>query len=202
MKKFIMVSPYQRAGGLKKSIYTAVDNQRLKYDKPTGFPLISLINGYVEKGEKIEIIVVVADYDNSKQNYELFRAEIAELSAEKEFEYKITEVNIPYNDYINTQLELFGKLIEHTSDSDTLYACITYGSKPVPIVQIMALNYAYRIRKNVNIGCIVYGKIDHNPPEKSEIYDITSLIFIDETVRLMAENKIEDPLPFIKKLLK
>lgn len=201
MKKFIMTSPYQPKGTLEKGNYKAADNQLLAYDMPTSFPIITAINGYVEKGENIEIITIVSEYENAEYNYGLFKKEMAELSSKKGFTYNLKEVRVPYNNFIDTELELFGKLIECTNDNDNLYACLTYGSKPFPIVQIMALNYAYRIHNNVNIDCVVYGAKNHNNGEM-EVYDITSLIYIDETVRLMAEQKIEDPLPIIKNLLK
>ena len=201
MKKFIMTSPYQPKGTLEKGNYKAADNQLLVYDMPTSFPIITAINGYVEKGENIEIITIVSEYENAEYNYGLFKKEMAELSSKKGFTYNLKEVRVPYNNFIDTELELFGKLIECTNDNDNLYACLTYGSKPFPIVQIMALNYAYRIHNNVNIDCVVYGAKNHNNGEM-EVYDITSLIYIDETVRLMAEQKIEDPLPIIKNLLK
>ena len=200
MKKFIMTSPYQPKGRLEKGIYKAADNQLLAYDIPTSFPILSAVNGYVESGETIEIITIVSDYDNAKYNYELFKEEVSQLSQNKGFNYTMKAVSIPYDNSINTELELFGKLIDCMSDDDTLFACITYGSKPFPLVQIMALNYAYRIRKNVSIGCIVYGAKDHNNGNM-EVYDITSLLYIDEAVRLMAEQKIENPTDMIKNLL-
>ena len=200
MKKFIMTSPYQPKGRLEKGIYKAADNQLLAYDIPTSFPILSAVNGYVESGETIEIITIVSDYDNAKYNYELFKEEVSQLSRNKGFNYTMKAVSSPYDNSINTELELFGKLIDCTSDDDTLFACITYGSKPFPLVQIMALNYAYRIRKNVSIGCIVYGAKDHNNGNM-EVYDITSLLYIDEAVRLMAEQKIENPTDMIKNLL-
>lgn len=200
MKKFIMTSPYQPKGRLEKGIYKAADNQLLAYDIPTSFPILSAVNGYVESGETIEIITIVSDYDNAKYNYELFKEEVSQLSRNKGFNYTMKAVSIPYDNSINTELELFGKLIDCMSDDDTLFVCITYGSKPFPLVQIMALNYAYRIRKNVSIGCIVYGAKDHNNGNM-EVYDITSLLYIDEAVRLMAEQKIENPTDMIKNLL-
>ncbi len=200
MKKFIMTSPYQPKGRLEKGIYKAADNQLLAYDIPTSFPILSAVNGYVESGEAIEIITIVSDYDNAKYNYELFKEEVSQLSLNKGFNYTMKAVSIPYDNSINTELELFGKLIDCMSDDDTLFVCITYGSKPFPLVQIMALNYAYRIRKNVSIGCIVYGAKDHNNGNM-EVYDITSLLYIDEAVRLMAEQKIENPTDMIKNLL-
>lgn len=208
MKKFIMTSPYQPAPdpekkirGLEKGIYTAADNQLLAYDTPTSFPIISTINGYAEEGEQIEVITIVSEYENAEYNYGLLKEELDDLSKKKEFSYTLKEVRVPYNNAIDTELELFSKLIDCTADGDTLYACITYGSKPFPLIQIMALNYAYRIRKNVSIGCIVYGAKDHNNGNM-EIYDITSLLYIDEAVRLMAEQKVENPTDLIKKLLK
>lgn len=200
MKKFISTSPYQPKDKLEKGIYKAADNQLLQYDLPTRFPLITEINAYVEEGEEIEIITIVTDYVNAKMNYELFKEEVEALSQQKHFQYTLKEIHIPYNNAIDTELELFGKLIDCTADGDMLYACITYGSKPFPIIQTMALNYAYRIRKNVSIGCIVYGAFDHNS-KKMAVYDITSLLYIDETVRLMAEQKIENPTEMIKNLL-
>lgn len=201
MKKFIMTSPYQPKGRLEKGFYKAADNQTLAYDTPTSFPIIAAINGYVEKGEDIELITIVSDYENAEYNYGLLKKEIEALSQKKGFGYSLKEVRVPYNNAINTELELFGKLIDCTEDGDTLYACITYGSKPFPLIQIMALNYAYRIRKNVSIGCIVYGAKDHNNGNM-EVYDITSLLYIDETVRLMAEQKVENPIDLIKNMLK
>lgn len=208
MKKFIMTSPYQPAPnpekkirGLEKGIYIAADNQTLAYDTPTSFPIITTINGYVEQGEDIELITIVSDYENAEYNYGLLKEEIEALSRKKGFRYTLKEVRVPYNNAINTELELFGKLIDCTADGDTLYACITYGSKPFPLIQIMALNYSYRIRKNVSIGCIVYGAKDHNNGNM-EVYDITSLLYIDEAVRLMAEQKVENPTELIKNLLK
>jgi hypothetical protein len=208
MKKFIMTSPYQpapnpekRIRGLEKGIYTAADNQLLVYDAPTSFPIIPTINGYAEEGEQIEAITIVSEYENAEYNYGLLKEELDNLSKKKGFSYTLKEVRVPYNNAIDTELELFAKLIDCTADGDTLYACITYGSKPFPLIQIMALNYAYRIRKNVSIGCIVYGAKDHNNGNM-EIYDITSLLYIDEAVRLMAEQKVENPTELIKNLLK
>lgn len=201
MKKFIMTSPYQPQGRLGKGIYKAADNQLLSYEEPTSFPIIATINGYVEKDEEIEIITIVSDYENAEYNYGLLKEEIDALSQKKGFRYTLKEVRVPYNNAIDTELELFSKLIDCTADNDTLYACITYGSKPFPLIQIMALNYAYRIKKNVSIGCIVYGAMNHNNGVM-EVYDITSLLYIDEAVRLMAEQKIENPTNIIKNLLK
>ena len=207
MKKFITTIPYQdpekynQRGGLIKSVYRADDNQKLVYGE-TAFPIIPVINGYAESGEEIEIIPILADYKNVDGNYNIFKDEVNELCTSIGVKCTFNEaVRIPYDNSIDTELDLFGKLIDCFEDRDTIYTCITFGAKPFPIILTMAMNYAHRIKKNVSIGCVVYGAMDHNTGESS-IYDVTSLFYIDETVRLLAEQNVKDPAAFIKKLLK
>lgn len=201
MKKFIATSPFQPKGKLGKGIYNAVDNEKLNFGRETSFPIIPIINGYAEQGDEIEVIVNIADYKNAKYNFELLKDEIREICDEKNISYKLTQIETPYNDLLDTQLELFSKLVDATSDGDTLYCCISYGSKPVPMIQTMALHYALRARKNVSVECVAYGAMDHNN-HKMNIYDITSLLYLDELLNTMAEQKIADPIDKIRDLLK
>ncbi len=200
MKKFITTSPLQPKGRLEKGIYQAADNQKLLYEKPTGFPVIPMIHGYAEPGEQIEVLVILSDYENAEYNLTLLEEELKALCEEKQIRYTLKTLNIPYDNTLDTQLLLFQKLIDCTADHDTLYACITYGTKPMPMVITMGLNYAHRMHQNVSIDCIVYGARDFNT-NTMQIYDITSLLYMDEIVRLMAEQKTPDPAEKIKKML-
>ena len=200
MKKFIMTSPFQPKGRLEKGIYQAADNQKLSYDKPTSFPIIPVIHGYAEPEEQIEVLVILSDYENAEYNLSLFQEELKTLCTEKNIRYTLKILKIPYDNTLDTQLALFQKLIDCTADNDTLYACMTYGTKPMPMVITMGLNYAHRVHQNVSIDCIVYGAKDFNT-NTMQIYDITSLLYMDEIVRLMAEQKTPDPAGKIKKML-
>ena len=196
-----MTSPFQPEGKLTKGIYKAADNPKLQYNKETAFPIIPVINAYSEKGDTIEVIVIINDYENAKYNLGLLEQELQVLCAEIGVTYTVRNLETPYSSDLDTQLDLFGKLIDCTADEDTLYACITYGFKPTPIILSMAMNYGHRIRQNTSIGCVVYGAKDFNTGEM-KIYDITSLLYMDEIVRIMAEQKISDPTDKIKMLLK
>ena len=94
-------------------------------------------------------------------------------------------------------LDLFQKMIDCIDENDKIYMCVTFGSKPLSIVQMMAVNYAYRVFKNIRIGAIVYGKFDHNS-KKSVIFDETSLFYMDEIVRTLAQNGVKNPKEIIK----
>jgi hypothetical protein len=203
MKKFISVSPHQppTSNSFVAGTYEAVDNEKLVFDTPTKFPIMPVINGYTENGEEIEVITVVSDYGNAKENYEILKDEINALANAKNLKVKFTEVNIPYRQDIDTQLEMFGKLIECMADNDKLFCDISYGTKVMSQILTMSLNYGYRINRNVTLGCIVYGGKNFTEG-KLEIYDITSLNYMDEIVRVMAENRVSNPTEHIKKMLK
>lgn len=200
MKKFISVSPFQPPKYLVAGIYKAVDNDRLKYENETSFPIIPVINGYVEEGEEITVITVVADYENTLENYEALKMEIKKIEEEKAIKVHLKEVKIPNDNQLKVQLDVFGQLIDYISDEDKLYCDITYGTKVMNQVLTMGINYGYRVCKDVIPGCIVYGEKDHNTGEM-KIYDITSLIYLDEIVRVAAESGISNPKNAIKKMM-
>lgn len=200
MKKFISVSPFQPPLKLGAGIYMAVDNDKLAYEKETSFPIIPVINAYAEKGEEITIVTVVSDYENTKANYETLKKAIDELADKKGFKVDYREIKIPYDNSLEVQLNVFSQLMDNISDGDKLFCDITYGTKVTNQILTMGVNYGYRVCKDVIPGCIVYGEKDFNT-NQMKIYDITSLIFLDEIVRISAESRISNPTNMIKKFM-
>lgn len=200
MKKFITVMPLQPKDKLMKSNYMAVGNNKLQCDFDTSFPVITIINGYVEKEDDIEIIILRQQHENAIANYEIFTEEISSLSERKGFKYKLNVIDIPYDNRPSVHLNTFAKLAEQINDEDFVNACVTYGTKPLSQVEIMTINYAYRAKHNCSIGAIVYGEYDHNE-NIAKVYDITSLFFMDEMVRTISEHGVKNPLKSIKSMV-
>ena len=103
-------------------------------------------------------------------------------------------------------LELYGNLIRCCDDDDEIYSCITYGTKPVPIVQMMAMRYAFHVKKNVYIGMIVYGKAHGNKQNEDsekifDIYDMTSLFYIDDLSEKFSRMAVKDPEKILESLI-
>ena len=208
MKKFIMITPLQPVTPtrdfLQCSRYEAVGNERLRFDKSTRFPLMAVINAYAEPNEEIRVLTVTPDTDSARIHEQQLRDELASLQEEKGFICRGVEaIPITYAGDVDTQLELFRKLLPYFEESDTLYACLTYGTKPMPIAELMAIEYAYRVVEDVAIGCLVYGELDHSAgePAPMRIFDITSLIRLDEIVRMLAEHRVSDPINIINRIL-
>jgi hypothetical protein len=208
-KTFICAIPFQPKGetpdkdGLKPVCYEARGNTKLTYGN-TRFPIIPVINGYAEKGAKIRVIAILTDGDNYRYNYETyFVPEIAALSEKNGYVFDGIEVIAsPDSEDIETQILLFSGLIGKIRDNEELYACITYGTKPTPIVQFIALNYAYKLKKNTSIGCIAYGRFMHNDPNRNNgIYDQTALFYMDSILNKLADIKAPRPETAIRAML-
>ena len=202
MKKFIMITPLQpveldkETGEITKdllrvSVYKAVDNELLAYDRPTGFPIIPVINAYAEAGEEIRLIAVTPDTASAMIHAGQLQKELDALKERKGFICSGVEVvKVTYAGDVETQIEIFEKLMDYFEDGDSLYGCMTYGNKP-------------RVLRNVTIECLVYGELDHSKPDHPmSLFDITSLIRLDEIVRVMADQKISEPQKFLHTLLR
>lgn len=202
MKKFFMVTPQQQPGKLMPQVYESQGNSLLEYGE-THFPVIPLINGYAERGETVKLITITYDLGNCLHNLDILRQELEGLKTDAGIDCELDSVVVPADDSVSAVLHVFQELIDRTADDDVLHACITFGSKPMPLVLVMAMQYAYRIKRNASIECVVYGAIDFNsaPPYPAKIYDVTSLVKLDEIVRLLAERGVEDPEAVISQIL-
>ena len=203
MKKFFMITPLQPIGRLNEGLYEAIGNEKLAYGKKTRFPLIPVINGYAQKDEEIRVITITPNTVPANVHLQEFKEELEALKAEKGFICNEVE-NIPvtYAGDVNTQIEIFQKLLPYMENNDRLYGCLTYGNKPMPIAELMGIQYAYRALQNVSIECLVYGELDHSlEPAPMRIFDITALVQLDELVRVLAEKKVKDPVKIVNMVL-
>jgi hypothetical protein len=205
-KTFIATIPFQgkdkdRNDMLKPVTYTPAGNSRLAYGA-TRFPIIPLINGYAERGDRVRVIAILTDGDNFKHNYEAyFVPEITELATKNGYAFDGIEIlRTPNKEDIDTQLALFADIISKIGDGEELFACITFGTKPTPIVQTMALNYAYKLKKDTSVGCVVYGLFRHGNLV-GDIFDTTALFYMDSIVNKLAEMKAPHPEKAIRAML-
>lgn len=199
MKRFIFTVPIQPQGALHLSHYEPGDScALLKNDRMTRFPIIIPMSNAVKKNEKIKITAVLIDRANVEKIYELFRSEVESLADEIGFEYELSEIRMPNNEDAVTHINLFKELarVFAASDGEELYACITYGTKPMPMLLLMALTYAYKICNGFTIEAIVYGAFDHSD-NKSRVFDVSGLFYLDSAVNNMADLGLSDPLKLI-----
>lgn len=205
MKIFFSMTPLQTPGSLQKYVYHAVDNPVLQMDEGTAFPIITALHAFAKPQEEVRIIAIQTDIENCRENLKKFEKEVKEMSEKIGFTYPrgIEVVSAPADAGVRSNIEAFQRLIEMVHDNDEMYACMTYGVKPLSQIMIMAIQYAYRLLDNASISCLVYGRIDRKDREVKGAYvnDMTALIQLDEITRLLAANKVKNPRAVIEQII-
>lgn len=204
MKKFIFATSLQ-PGAFEAFHYRAVGNDLLEMpaEAKVHYPILTAVSGYVEEGEEFEVVEVITDTKATQKNHQIFVEELSALCACKKNRCKAHhEIVIPDDERVTVQLDTFQKLIDKVADDDELFACLTYGSKPLVTAIKMAVQYAYRVLNNASIRCIVYGKI-YWPASagKADVVDMTALIQLDEIVRVLANQHLSNPKEVISRIL-
>ena len=96
----------------------------------------------------------------------------------------------------------FQKLLDYVDDDDELFCCITFGTKPLAQTLLLAIQYAYRVKRNASISCILYGHIARTADgSAASVYDMTALTQLDEIVHLLAQRGVRDPRAALEGLL-
>ena len=207
MKIFFTNIPLQQQGALLRGVYEAADPPRLFLPEGTRFPILTAVNGYVEPEEEFRLVAVSGNTEAERNNLEYLAAETEELCRNRGFSCPrgVEKAEAPSDPGILSLTSIFQNLIPLISDDDELFACVTFGTKPQSMALLTALRYAYRIRKNVTITCVVYGKVDRDFRTKQEtgrqVYDETALIRLDEITRMLADSRVKDPEKIIRSIL-
>ena len=204
IKTFITVISENKPEDLKPTRYIAPEDEKIFYDNEIKFPILAAINAYAENNDEIKIIAIINEENlNTVENYNnSFVPALEELKAEKNLigldTSKIIKVTAKSDQGINANLQLVEDLLAVIGDNEILHACITFGTKPLPIIIFMALNYIYKVKNNTDIETIVYGTRYSGDRSKFSIYDVTSLFYTNEMFMNLANAGVVDPVGKVK----
>lgn len=199
MKKFFTTVPLQQSpSDLSTIAYQAVGNTRLRMDGETTFPILAAVNGYAQPGEDFRLIAVTPDGDAPRRNGEVLSGELAQLCRRKGLVCSRGMETVPVgaDQTVATHVRTFQTLLDYVDDDDELFLCMTFGTKPLSQSIMLAVQYAYRVKRNAAISCIVYGEVDRTGPrpwKTGRIYDMTALVRLDEIVHMLAQRGVADP---------
>lgn len=210
MKKFITFVPMQRGSTLLCKKYEAPDNPRLNMDKKIHFPIVAVVNGYIKKDETF-LVFAIMEKDNAdcRSNLELMRSELYEVADEVGACCQTVTIAIPKEENIEAHLQTFTMLVNNIEDNDEVFTCITFGTKPTPIIEFTALNLVNKLKKNVCIECIAYGKINRSYNKDTDsynvdsayIYDVTSLFYVNSIADSLDRLNTKNPVDIIKQIM-
>lgn len=200
MKKFICTIPIQDPNNLHKNKYeNPMGIPLLDSSIETRFPIIPIIESFVENDETVTVVMLkIKPHNNTKVNCKTFLEELEEIEKEKNCKIKKEIIEIHFSECVEDHLFSFEQLINNIEDDDELYVDITYGTKPLPLVYLMAVTCGYKYRKDVSVEYIIYGSFNYND-KTSNLYDVTSLFFMNQTVNSL--DGIKEPFAAIKSVL-
>lgn len=207
VKTFVTVIAEQAKGSLKKSIYNAPESKGLYYGKEVSFPIINAINAYAKPEDNIRIIAIMnTESESARYNFEtIFKSELEDIKKSNGLNNldisSIQIVNAVSDQTMNSNINLFEDILNAMNDNETLYTCITFGTKPMPMMLFMALNYAYKVKMNIEIGAIIYGSF-YSGTREALIYDLTALFYTNAIFLELADAGESDPVGKLKEIRK
>lgn len=205
MKRFVTIIPLQNPKNLHDVSYESFGGEKMLTSQlKTRFPILIPIDTLVEKGEEIAVTAICIGRKFVKGNYEHFKAVLSELAESKGFllpEENITVIEMADSEDEATHMKLFKDMSYHLTarSNEEIYADMTYGTKPMPMIIMMALTYAHKFGCDSSVEAVIYASYDeHSNINRSKVYDVTSLFYMNSAVNNMANLKISDPMKLME----
>ena len=192
MKKIIFCDiPMKKS--MNAMVYACTGNTNCNYSKEVMFPINAILAESLKKDDEVRVILLrtLDKAGNSGKNSGLFMQELdainSEIGANISYETLDSEFKETKDIHEKRLQNMLDKIEEHTE----IYADITYGPKPLPMILMCVLSFAEKFL-NCDVKSVVYGKVDfddNNKPCNPELYDVTSLYYLNNlTSSMVADN--------------
>jgi len=178
---------------MKKYFITTISNQRrlnachyetrqadLRYDGETTYPIVHLLANHIQPGDEAEV-VAIDFHDNPPENFELLKQDLLALENKLQTKITLTVLSHGLDETSHEHMNLFKLLVRSIEDCSTVYADLTYGTKPTPMVIALALFCIELMRQYTDVARLIYGRIFWKAPQvidRACIYDVTNILKI------------------------
>lgn len=182
--------------------YANTGNANCAYGGKVVFPINAVLAEKVKKDDNVKVVLLktVTEKGNSGKNAGLFQQELDEINAR--IGAKITYETID-TDFVETKQNHEKRLRDMLSkieQESEVYADITFGQKPLPMVLMCVLTFAEKFF-DADVRKVVYGKVDFvkyddgkSYPENPELYDVTSLYYLNNLMGAMEASSGKEAL--------
>lgn len=192
MKKIIFCDiPMKK--NMSAMVYAGTGNTNCTYSKPVMFAINAVLADSLQKNDEVRVVLLrtLDKAGNSGKNSGLFMQELDaindEIGARITYETLDSEFKETKDIHETRLKEMLDKIEENTE----IYADITYGPKPLPMILMCVISFAEKFL-NCDVKSVVYGKVDfddNNKPCNPELYDVTSLYYLNNlTSSMVADN--------------
>lgn len=183
LKTYITTVPLQ--GKLDPMLY-----QRERAEAPTAtcFPIVQVIRDTFEPGDTVRLLAIRQENADTARNYQRLLEELAQLGITEE---QVEPVPLPEDQRPETLIGLCQDLVDALPQVTRVYACITYGSKSIPVVTLTALTCAEATHTELEVGGVYYGEVrrENGKVVGARLYDMAALYQLAGLVGTMRDSK-------------
>ena len=183
LKTYITTVPLQ--GKLDPMLY-----QRERAEAPTAtcFPIVQVIRDTLEPGDTVRLLAIRQENVDTARNYQRLLEELAQLGIAKE---QVEPVPLPEDQRPETLIGLCRDLVDALPQVTRVYACITYGSKSIPVVTLTALSCAEATHTELEVGGVYYGEVkrENGKVVGARLYEMAALYQLAGLVGTMRDSK-------------
>lgn len=183
LKTYITTVPLQ--GKLDPMLY-----QRERAEAPTAtcFPIVQVIRDTLEPGDTVRLLAIRQENADTARNYQRLLEELALLGIAKE---QVEPVPLPEDQRPETLIGLCRDLVDALPQVTRVYACITYGSKSIPVVTLTALSCAEATHTELEVGGVYYGEVkrENGKVVGARLYEMAALYQLAGLVGTMRDSK-------------
>lgn len=182
--------------------YAGKGNAGCSYSDKVIFPVNAVLAEKLKRNDEVKVVLLktLTETGNANTNGELFQQELDAINSKigAHISYETIETEF-VETKPNHEKRLRSMLAKIEEDAE-LYADITFGQKPLPMVLMCVMNFAEKFF-NADVKKIIYGKVEfvkHEDakfyPEKPALYDITSLYYLNNLMGAMEAPSGEEAL--------
>lgn len=183
LKTYITTVPLQ--GKLDPMLY-----QRERAEAPTAtcFPIVQVIRDTLEPGDTVRLLAIRQENADTARNYQRLLEELAQLGIAQE---QVEPVPLPEDQRPETLVGLCRELVDALPQVTRVYACITYGSKSIPVVTLTALTCAEATHTELEVGGVYYGEVkrENGKVVGARLYEMSALYQLAGLVGTMRDSK-------------
>lgn len=183
LKTYITTVPLQ--GKLDPMLY-----QRERAEAPTAtcFPIVQVIRDTLEPGDTVRLLAIRQENADTARNYQRLLEELAQLGIAQA---QVELVPLPEDQRPETLIGLCRELVDALPQVTRVYACITYGSKSIPVVTLTALTCAEATHTELEVGGVYYGEVkrENGKVVGARLYEMSALYQLAGLVGTMRDSR-------------
>lgn len=200
MKKIIFADISMKEE-LKAVCYKGTGNAFCNYEKPVVYPINAILAEKLKKDENVKIVLIQTNGDKERvaTNTEIFKDELNSINKNIGAIISYIEIQSDFKEEKENYEQRIMKMLEQIETEAELYGDITFGPRTVPMIMLCAFAFAEKFF-DADIKKIVYGKVDwlDDKPKNPELYDITSMHYLNSLTYNMQANTTEKAMQSLK----